>query len=152
MFVTVISHFRKIVQIYFTGHMEYAFLFSIFWNSKHLCVLLEYSRLTHTQFYEILLISWSSCLFWKSCHFFKCMDVCLSSVHAYEWSHANTFQNPDAEIQPNSEYRCTDCLHMFTQLLYGRKAVDRSSFAALLFTQLTPNSCSNDDPERWMHL
>lgn len=53
-------------------------------------MLLGYLRLTHTQFYEILLISRSSCLFWQTCHFFKCMDVFLSSVQAHTSDHMQT--------------------------------------------------------------
>lgn len=45
---SVTTHFRKLVSVYFTGHMEYAFSFSVFSNSKLLFILREYLKLRIT--------------------------------------------------------------------------------------------------------
>lgn len=83
---------------------------------------------------------------------FKPMDMGLCSLHALEQSHTSTFLNSQAEIQHwtqgGMEHKCRGHLHMFRQLFCKSKAVNRSSFAALCFTQHMPDSNCNVNTER----
>lgn len=89
-------------------------------------MLLGYLRLTHMQFYDILLISWSSCLLWQSCHFFKCMDVCLSSVDAHTSDHMQThFEIQMLKFNPvQSTGAETACIYSHSYSIIEKQCVE----------------------------